>query len=365
MLKARIIIALLAVTTFAILYTGRNKVHAQSGDPQEGRSAMMDSDADSDDHDVDVNVESNADMDADANVDVDADVDVENQVDVDADVDTDKEEDGFDHDSDMPLREQETISKTFTVTGRKLLDVDNINGSVEVVGGQGDQVQLVVKKTLRAESKERMEAARKEVTLDITDQADLLKFYVNGPFRCNCNGDGDGCGGSRRHGDGYSVSMDFQLQVPRNVDLKVKTVNGGHINVRNIAGKFSVNNVNGRIEMQDIAGSGRAHTVNGGVKVSFRENPKENSDFATINGDVDLQFVKGLAADFRFKTFNGAVYSDFDMTSLPVRNANVEQRNGKFVFRTDRSTGGRVGSGGPEIKAENLNGSIRVLERHE
>jgi DUF4097 and DUF4098 domain-containing protein YvlB len=141
--------------------------------------------------------------------------------------------------------------------------------------------------------------------------------------------------------------MDFQLQVPRNVDLKVKTVNGGHINARNIAGKFSVNNVNGRIEMQDIAGSGRAHTVNGSVKVSFRENPKENSDFATINGDVDLQFVKGLAADFRFKTFNGAVYSDFDMTSLPVRNANVEQRNGKFVFRTDRSTGGRVGSGGP------------------
>jgi DUF4097 and DUF4098 domain-containing protein YvlB len=269
-------------------------------------------------------------------------------------------------DSDMPLREEETISKTFTLGGaRKLLDVDNINGSIEVVGGQGDQVQLVVKKTLHAESKERMEAAKKEVTLDITDQPDLLKFYVNGPFRCNCQGDGDGCGGRRHGGEGYSVNMDFQLQVPRNVDLKAKTVNGGHISVRNVAGKFSVNNVNGRIEMQDMAGSGKARTVNGGVKVSFRENPKENSDFATINGDVDLHFVKGLSADFRFKTFNGEVFSDFEMTSLPARNARAEQHNGKFVFRTDRSTGGRVGSGGPEIKAENLNGSIRVLERHE
>jgi DUF4097 and DUF4098 domain-containing protein YvlB len=159
--------------------------------------------------------------------------------------------------------------------------------------------------------------------------------------------------------------MDFQLQVPRNIDLKLKTVNGGFVNVRNITGKFSVNNVNGRIEMQGIAGSGRARTVNGSVKVSFRENPKENSEFSTINGDVDLRFVKGLSADFRFKTFNGEVFSDFEMTSLPARNASVQQHNGKFVFRTDRSTGGRVGSGGPEIKAENLNGSIRVLENHE
>jgi DUF4097 and DUF4098 domain-containing protein YvlB len=105
--------------------------------------------------------------------------------------------------------------------------------------------------------------------------------------------------------------------------------------------------------------------VNGSVKVSFRENPKENSEFSTVNGDVDLRFVKGLSADFRFKTFNGEVFSDFEMTSLPARNTSVQQHNGKFVFRTDRSTGGRVGSGGPEIKAENLNGSIRVLEHHE
>jgi hypothetical protein len=60
---------------------------------------------------------------------------------------------------------------------------------------------------------------------------------------------------------------------------------------------------------------------------------------------------------------NGAVYSDFEMTSLPAQPASAERRGTKFVFRSDRFTGGRVGSGGPEIKAENLNGDIRVLER--
>jgi hypothetical protein len=264
----------------------------------------------------------------------------------------------------MPLREQETIRKLFT-GAHKLLAVDNIFGSIEVVGGQSDQVEIVVTKTLRAESKERMEAAKKEVTLDITDQPDLLKLYVNGPFRCNCDCDGGcnhGCGG---HGDqGYQVKMDFQIQVPRNIDLKLKTVNSGRINVRDVIGSFFVNNVNGGIEMQDVGGgAARARTVNGGVKVVFRETPKENSEFGTINGPVELYFPRGLSADFRFKTFNGHVYTDFPMSSLPAQPVRAENQGGRFIYRSDRYTGGRVGAGGLEIKADNLNGDIRVLER--
>lgn len=267
-----------------------------------------------------------------------------------------------DESSNYRLKDQETIRRTFNLTAaRKLLDIDNINGSIEVVGGPSDQVQLVVNKTIRAESKERIEAAKKEVKLDITEQPDLLKLYVNGPFRCNCH---DDCEGSR--GDsGYSVRMDFQLQVPRALELKLKTVNGGHVTVRDVAGNFSVHNVNGPIELQNMAGSGKAKTVNGAVKVSFRENPKENSDFGTINGSVELAFAPGLSADFRFKTFNGEVFSDYQFSPLPARNVSQDRHNGKFIFRTDRFTGGRIGAGGPEIKAENINGEIRVLERHE
>ncbi len=269
-----------------------------------------------------------------------------------------------DSDSAMPLREQETIRKSFA-GAHKLLAVDNIFGSIEVVGGQSDRVEIVVTKTLRAESKERMEAAKKEVTLDITDQPDLLKLYVNGPFRCNCDCDGGCSHGCGWHGDqGYQVKFDFQIQVPRNVDLKLKTVNSGRINVRDVIGGFAVNNVNGGIDMQDVGGgAARARTVNGGVKVVFKENPKENSEFGTINGPVDLYFVRGLSADFRFKTFNGHIYTDFAMTSLAPQPARSEMQGGRFIYRSDRYTSGRVGAGGLEIKADNLNGDIRILER--
>jgi hypothetical protein len=263
---------------------------------------------------------------------------------------------------DFPVQDQETIEKSFTMPAsqHKSLEIDNIYGSIEIVGDSADQVQLVVKKTLRAESKEQLEKARKDVTLDITQQEGALKFYVNGPFRCHCSD----CDGFHER-EGYVVKMDFQLHVPREVDLKIKTVNEGHVLVRNVAGSFLVRNVNGDIEMENVAGSGTAHTVNGPVKVSFRQNPRENSDFRTVNGNVELRFAHDLSADFRFKTFNGGVYSDFPVSALPIHAMQEEHNGAKVIFRADRYTGARVNSGGPEIKVENLNGDIRILENHE
>ena len=267
-----------------------------------------------------------------------------------------------DSDRDLPVQEQETIQKSFSIADvqHKSLEIDNVWGSIEVVGTNSDQVQLTAKKTIRAESQAKFEQARREVTLDITEQPGSLKLYVNGPFRCHCD---DACG--HREFEGYIVKMDFQLQVPRDIDVKVKTVNEGRVLVRDINGNFLVRNVNGDVEIDNIAGSGTAHTVNGPIKVSFRQNPRENSDFRTVNGPLELRFAQGLAADFRFKTFNGSIYSDFPVTALPVR-ANQEEHHGaKVVFHADRYTGVRVNSGGPEIKVETINGEIRILENHE
>jgi hypothetical protein len=263
-------------------------------------------------------------------------------------------------DRDLPVEEQETIQKSFSMSGvgHRFLEVDNVWGSIEVVGDASSEVRFVINKTTRAESKAKLEQARKEVTLDIAEQEGSLKLYVNGPFRCNCN---DGCG--HREFEGYVVKMDFQLRVPRDIDITVKTVNEGRVSVRDINGNFLVRNVNGDIEMNNVSGSGTAHTVNGPVKVSFRQNPRENSDFKTVNGAVELRFAQGLAADFRFKTFNGGIYTDFPVTALPVRAVQEEHRGAKVVFRADRYTGVRVNSGGPEIKVENLNGDIRILEK--
>jgi hypothetical protein len=268
-----------------------------------------------------------------------------------------------DDEHEYSVEEHETIRKSFSLAaGQRSLDVDNIWGSIHVTGGSSDQVQIVVNKTIRAESKDRLEAAKKEVSLDATQQGNAMRLYVDGPFRCHC--DCDSC--SHDHGDaGYIVKMDFELQVPTNIDLKLRTVNDGDVNVQNVAGQYSVHNVNGRIEMLNVGGSGQAKTVNGEVKVTFRDNPQSSSSFASINGDVDLYFLPKFSADMRFKTFNGKVFTDFPMSALPPRQPVEERRGAKFVFHADRYSGGRIASGGPEIKIETLNGDIHIFERHD
>jgi len=337
----------------------QEKHPAQSAQRQESRAVHVDVDQDEPDMDMDVDVEI-----PDVQVEIE-----EPQVEMDIERDEPERDDPevdveIDHeDVNFSEHEQEKIEKSFAMpagAGRRTVEIDNVWGSIEVVGTASDQVKLTVNKSIRAESKGKIEQARKDVTLDITQQADALKLYVNGPFRCDCHD----CGRSRDD-EGYVVKMDFQVQVPRDVDIKVKTVNEGHVSVRDINGSFLVRNVNGDIQIRNIAGSGSARTVNGPVKVSFRQNPREASDFNTVNGNIELAFARDLSADFKFKTFNGGIYSDFPVTALPVQGMQEERHGTKVIFRADRYTGARINAGGPQIKVENLNGDIRILENHE
>jgi DUF4097 and DUF4098 domain-containing protein YvlB len=269
-----------------------------------------------------------------------------------------------DHGFNVAAKKEENIQKTFTLSGtaERSLEVDNVFGAIEVEGAPGDTIQLVATKSIRARSQKDLEQAENEVTLDITQDQNAVRLYVNGPFRCNHN-----CDCKSRcvsiHDPHYTVKYDFKLKVPQRIKLTLGTVNEGFVKVRGVRGDYDVSNVNGPIDMNEVGGSGRATTVNGRVRVSFVENPKADSVFKTINGNVDLYFAPSLAATFRFKTMQGDVYTDFPMEAAPAQAAKAERRNGRFVYRADRYTAGKVGAGGPEIRMENLNGDLRVLAR--
>ena len=249
------------------------------------------------------------------------------------------------------LHADETIRKTydFTAGGPRSLRIDNIWGSIHVVGTSSSQARVVINKTVRAKTEEDRRAAEEEVKLEMTQEGNAVRLHVKTP----CDSD---------HDHHYTVKYDFDVEVPREIALKLKTVNDGSVDVRGVSGDFTVHNVNGSIDMTDVAGSGTAATVNGHVKVAFRGNPTHDSEFSTINGLIELNFTRGLSADFRFSNMNGGIYSDYELTSLPAREARTERTNGRFVYKADRTAGGRVGAGGPEITVKNLNGDIRVLE---
>jgi hypothetical protein len=238
---------------------------------------------------------------------------------------------------DWKIEDQETIHKTFNVSagsnGKKVL-VDNISGAIHVTGYGGSDVQMTVQRHTRAESKEALEEAKREVKLDISQQGNYVRLYEDGPFR---DQNGTNYRGERYYG--YNVNFDYELQVPYGTELILKTVNRGDIAITHTTANFEVHNINGGISLDQVSGSGSVNTINGPVTVHFTRNPTEPSSFKTLNGQVDI---------------------DFDVTALPLPAGQTESKNGRFVYKSDRNTLGRAGHGGPELSFDAFNGNIRL-----
>jgi hypothetical protein len=260
-----------------------------------------------------------------------------------------------------PVRDTEEIHRSlpFAAGGPRVFELDNVFGSIDVAVHDLPTVDVSIVRRLRATTAETLEAARREVTLDITEEAGHVRLYVNGPFR------DDGRRERRRMwtDPGYVVNYDFKVTVPRDVRVRLRTVNDGHIRVQGVTGGYEVDNVNGGIEMLDVAGAGEASSVNADVRVVYSRNPGSASSFTSVNGDLIVLFQPGLGADMRIKTFNGDVYTDFETRQLAALAPEVQRRGSGFIYKPDRSMGLRVGAGGPELRFETLNGDVCVLER--
>lgn len=260
------------------------------------------------------------------------------------------------------VMDDSTITRTlsFAAGGGRTLDVRNINGFIHVEATNDASVQLSIRKVIRAETKDDLAEAQRDVRLDFRDSAPRVEATVT-DRRGHVCGEPRNDRGERWDRVHYDVRFDFTIRVPRDVALRLCTINGGDVIVNGTRGDFEINNVNGLIEMKAVAGSGRAHTVNGPVTVTFTANPKEASSFKSVNGNIDVSFVEGLSADLAMKTFNGGLFTDFDVQPIAsTATGSGERRNGRFVYRANEHTRVRVGSGGPEITFETLNGNVRA-----
>lgn len=255
------------------------------------------------------------------------------------------------------VQAEDTIRETLSFIDsakRGEVRVDNIFGSISVTGTNRHDVAMLAHQTIKAVSQEKVVQARKEVKLDIYREENLIDIYVDGPFREER---------ARRRDPGYRVHYDFEIQVPRETELSLKTVNNGDIRVESVQGKFEIHNVNGEISLKAIGGGGTAHTVNGEVTAQFIIHPEHDCSLHTINGDIKTTFPRNLSADFRLKTFNGDAYSDFPYTSLPADAPEIRRKDGKFIYKSSRFSKIRIGKGGPKINMDTLNGDLLINQR--
>ncbi|HEY4734142.1 MAG TPA: DUF4097 family beta strand repeat-containing protein [Gemmatimonadaceae bacterium] len=239
------------------------------------------------------------------------------------------------------------------------MSVFNINGSVDFLPSTDNMVHLVAEK--RSNGRE-----LDDIHYEVVQQGGNVTICAiwNNNSRCE---DGDVSQIRHRGNDENHTNVKFTVRVPRSIKVGAHSVNGG-VSVREVGAEVRANTVNGGVVVRNTNGPVRAGTVNGGVDVNTSAGPvsaetvngnvdarmatlqgDEDMDFKTVNGSVSIYVPARFDARFRFDTVHGGIDSDFPLTI-----------SGKWG---PRHASGTIGSGGRDIHASSVNGSIELRKQ--
>jgi hypothetical protein len=203
------------------------------------------------------------------------------------------------------------------------------NGGIKVEGAQRSDVRLQARVVAHAESLQDAKALASQVRI-LTDGG---RIRAEGP----------------RAPDGSGWSVSFELVVPAQTALDLRSTNGG-IGLTGIQAHVTFATTNGGISLTDVNGDVRGSTTNGGVHVTLTGDGwhGEGLDVETHNGGVHLEVPDGYSAHLDAGTQNGGVRVGFPVT--------VQGRVGRTV-ETD------LGRGGARIHVRTTNGGVTVDRR--
>jgi DUF4097 and DUF4098 domain-containing protein YvlB len=142
-------------------------------------------------------------------------------------------------------------------------------------------------------------------------------------------------------------SVSYEIFVPQNTDLSLKTNNGG-MTISDVRGQIHFDANNGGVHLRRVAGDVSGATVNGGLQVELAGATWDGNqlEVSTRNGGVTVAMPSNYSAHLQAETGAGSISSDFPVTLQ----GNVKPR------RLDFS----VGAGGPLIHVTTVNGGIKL-----
>ena len=232
------------------------------------------------------------------------------------------------------------------VRSGRWVQVQNINGDVDVVAATGDRVEITAVKRGRGDP----ETVRIEVTRYGPNDEDVFVCAIWNDATCDAErGYQSPKRRNRHHDDEDDVEVTFTVRVPRGVNVDAGTVNGS-VDVRGVTGEVRAASVNGGVEAVSEGGPVTASTVNGSIRASMRSLGSGELEFTTVNGSITVELPEELNADVRMTTVNGTLSSrDFPMTV-----------SGRFSPQNLRAT---IGRGGTRLSFTTVNGNVEIRKR--
>jgi DUF4097 and DUF4098 domain-containing protein YvlB len=216
-----------------------------------------------------------------------------------------------------------------TISGANPLDVDaGRNGGISVRGW--DRGDVLIRSRIVSTADSDAEARRTVASVRVETTGGRIR--VDGPEMGEAQ---------------WSVS--FEIHVPRNGQLTLKTHNGG-IAIDAFQGTAQFRAENGGVSLSNVGGDIHGATTNGGLNIDLTGDRWDGMglDVETRNGGIRIAVPEIYSAELETATTNGRVNIDFPITV-----------QGTITRRLTTT----LGAGGAKVRAITTNGGVSIHRR--
>lgn len=215
--------------------------------------------------------------------------------------------------------------KTVPLSSNGSINLENINGNVDITGWSKNEVQIDAVKT--ASDQQKLD----NISIDVNATSSSVEIKTHYPKGTNNNPGG----------------VHYTLYVPQSARIdKIDLVNGS-LTVQKTTGEVNASLVNGKVRASDLTGTADLATVNGAIDATYNSLKNVHEiKLKSVNGSITLTLPPSPNADVDASVTNGSISTGFPL-----------EVKGHWV---GKSMSGTLGSGGVHIELSNVNGSIKL-----
>ena len=235
------------------------------------------------------------------------------------------------------------------------LHVRNRNGPIRIEEGSGDGIEIVASKSWTGRRPQEVDF----VVNRVGSAVDVCALYGGGD-ESDCDEDDYNTRSTswikRRVLRIRPVTVGFTVRAPAAARINVQTRNGSIRSDAPLAALVA-DSRNGSIKSERPVGTVQAHTRNGSISAIIADGPLAGDVILeTYNGSITAELPASINANVALQTRHGRVNTDFPLqVTLDGTQDDSRLRNITAV----------LGTGGPQVKLETRNGSIRLKSRGE
>jgi DUF4097 and DUF4098 domain-containing protein YvlB len=276
----------------------------------------------------------------------------------------------------LSARAQTRVEQSRPAAADALVDIENMSGSVKIVGWDKNEVSVRGTLGRRAEGLD-FTGTNNRIHIEVETRGNPhgirsdLEISVPAGSRVKVEGFDASITISGVNGSVYAETVNGSIsQSGASKEVELQSVNGS-VEVAKAAGRIRAESVNGAVTLHEVSGEVEASTVNGELTVTGSTFDRAHLEAVsgsirfegdlgkravleaeTVSGSVELVLPASVAADFDVSTFSGDIENELGPAA---------PRKGRYSPEKELSFS--TGSGGAKISVQTLSGGIHLRKR--